>query len=129
MARARANDRRRGRQAAEPERECLVAERTRIVNRIKATLARLGVRNFKPTLRKAVERLATVRFVARINSRAQSTPEAAFTGGERTPAGQARVLDLRQLGESVVVVAPHPDDERYCLRRIDCIAGEPLGRG
>src|SRR6267378_384308 len=36
------------------------AER-RIVNRIKATLARLGIRNFKPTLRKAAERLATVR--------------------------------------------------------------------
>src|SRR5580704_17693027 len=42
------------------ERECLVGERTRIVNRIKSTLARLGVRNFKPTLRKAAERLATV---------------------------------------------------------------------
>ena len=33
------------------ERECLVGERTRIVNRMKATLARLGIRNFKPTLR------------------------------------------------------------------------------
>ena len=43
------------------ERECLVGERTRLVNRMKATLARLGVRNFKPTLRKAAERLATVR--------------------------------------------------------------------
>src|SRR6202007_20361 len=42
------------------ERDCLVGERTRIVNRIKSTLARLGVRNFKPTLRKAAERLATV---------------------------------------------------------------------
>src|SRR6201993_2498812 len=30
------------------------------VNRIKSTLARLGIRNFKPTLRKAAERLATV---------------------------------------------------------------------
>jgi transposase len=42
------------------ERECLVGERTRIVNRIKATLARMGIRNFKPTLRKAAERLASV---------------------------------------------------------------------
>ena len=42
------------------ERRCLVGERTRIVNRMKGTLARLGVRNFKPTLRKAAERLATV---------------------------------------------------------------------
>ena len=41
------------------ERECLVGERTRIANRMKATLARLGIRNFKPTLRKAAERLAT----------------------------------------------------------------------
>src|SRR3981189_1606891 len=44
-----------------PERECLGGERTRIINRMKATLARLGIRNFKPTLRKAAERLATLR--------------------------------------------------------------------
>src|ERR1700730_10496467 len=31
------------------ERECLVGERTRIVNRMKGSLARLGIRNFKPT--------------------------------------------------------------------------------
>ena len=42
------------------ERDGLVGERTRIVNRIKSTLARLGIRNFKPTLRKAADRLATV---------------------------------------------------------------------
>src|SRR5215510_5876108 len=41
------------------ERDCLVGERTRIVNQIKSALARLGIRNFKPTLRKAAERLAT----------------------------------------------------------------------
>ena len=39
------------------ERETLVGERTRIVNRMKACLIRLGIRNFKPTLRKAPERL------------------------------------------------------------------------
>jgi transposase len=43
------------------EREGLVGERTRIVNRIKAALARLGVRGFKPTLRKAPERLEALR--------------------------------------------------------------------
>src|SRR5881227_484614 len=42
------------------ERDCLVGERTRIANRIKSTLTRLGIRNFKPTLRKAAENLATV---------------------------------------------------------------------
>jgi len=43
------------------ERECLVGERTRIVNRIKAGLVRLGIRGFKPTLRNAAERLETLR--------------------------------------------------------------------
>jgi transposase len=39
------------------ERDNLVRERTRIVNRIKAILARFGIRTFKPTLRKAVDKL------------------------------------------------------------------------
>ena len=42
------------------EREGLVRERTRIVNRMKSCLTRFGIRNFKPTLRKAPERLATL---------------------------------------------------------------------
>lgn len=42
------------------EREGIVRERTRIVNRMKSCLARFGIRNFKPTLRKAPERLATL---------------------------------------------------------------------
>ncbi|MDG4897508.1 IS110 family transposase [Mesorhizobium sp. WSM4976] len=43
------------------EREGLVGERTRIINRMKATLARLGIRGFKPALRKAPQRLAALR--------------------------------------------------------------------
>jgi transposase len=43
------------------ERECLVGERTRIVNRIKAALARLGVRGFKPTVRNALQQLDALR--------------------------------------------------------------------
>ena len=43
------------------ERESLVGERTRIVNRIKANLARLGIRGFKPTVRGASERLEALR--------------------------------------------------------------------
>ncbi len=39
------------------ERENLVGERTRIINRMKGSLARLGVRTFKPTLRKAPQQL------------------------------------------------------------------------
>jgi transposase len=50
------DDRRPGR-----EREALVAERTRITNRMKADMARLGVRGFKPYLRSAPKKLAAVR--------------------------------------------------------------------
>src|SRR3712207_9184698 len=43
------------------ERESLVAERTRVVNRMRGCLARLGIRAFKPTLRRAPERLERLR--------------------------------------------------------------------
>ena len=43
------------------EREMLVGEQTTIINRLKATLARLGIRNFNPKLKKAPERLEHVR--------------------------------------------------------------------
>src|SRR5919206_4135537 len=43
------------------EHESLVRERTRLINRMKGALARLGIRGFKPTLRKAPERLETLR--------------------------------------------------------------------
>jgi transposase len=43
------------------ERESLVGERTRIVNRMKATLARLGIRGFRPASRKAPELLEGLR--------------------------------------------------------------------
>ena len=39
------------------ERENLVGERTRIINRLKSALVRLGIRGFKPQLRKAPQRL------------------------------------------------------------------------
>ena len=43
------------------ERENLVGERTRIINRLKSALARLGIRGFKPQLRKAPQLLASLR--------------------------------------------------------------------
>jgi transposase len=50
------DDRRPGR-----EREALVAERTRLVNRAKAVLVRFGIVGFKPMLRKAADKLAGLR--------------------------------------------------------------------
>ena len=43
------------------ERDALVGERTRIINRFKSTLAWLGIRGFKPHLRHAAVRLETLR--------------------------------------------------------------------
>ena len=43
------------------ERENLVGERTRIINRMKAALIRLGIRGFKPELRKASVKLEFLR--------------------------------------------------------------------
>lgn len=42
------------------ERENLVGEKTRIINRMKGALARLGIRGFKPELRRAPGKLATL---------------------------------------------------------------------
>jgi transposase len=43
------------------ERELLVGEQTRLINRMKSAMARVGIRGFKPQLRKAAERLAGLR--------------------------------------------------------------------
>ena len=43
------------------ERETLVGEHTSIINRIKGTLTRLGIRNLNPKLKKAAERLEHMR--------------------------------------------------------------------
>ena len=43
------------------ERQSLVKECTRIVNRVKAGLARLGIRGFRPTLAQASKQLETLR--------------------------------------------------------------------
>jgi transposase len=48
-------------QAAQPRAQSLVGEQTRIVNRMKAALIRLGIRGFNPKLKKAARRLEDLR--------------------------------------------------------------------
>jgi transposase len=50
-----------GEDAKRPNRERLVGEQSRIVNRMKAALARLGIRGFNPKLKKAAARLEGLR--------------------------------------------------------------------
>ena len=47
------------------EHQMLVQEQTRIVNRIKSTLIRFGIRNFKVGLRKADDRLYAAKLIQR----------------------------------------------------------------
>jgi transposase len=83
------------------ERENLVGERTRIVNRMKSTLARLGVRGFKPALRKAPERLDALR-----------TPE-----GNAIPANTVDEL-RRDMARLAVVRSQIEEIERARLERL-----------
>jgi hypothetical protein len=71
------------------ERESLVNERTRIVNRMKSALVRLGVQGFKPHLRKASQRLEALR-----------TPE-----GEGLPANT--IAELRRGMVRLALVREH----------------------
>ena len=83
------------------EHESLVGERTRIVNRMKANLARLGIRGFKPTLRGASERLDTLR-----------TPE-----GEALPPNASAEL-RRDMARLHLVVAQLKEIEAARLKRL-----------
>ena len=94
------------------ERESLVGEQSRIVNRMKATLTRLGIRGFNPKLKKAAERLDGLR-----------TPE-----GEPIPPNTLacvatwcaggwsviRYVRSRMLGWSVLSMRPVMDRTPWC---------------
>src|SRR4051812_11285833 len=97
------------------ERESLVGERTRIVNRMKASLARLGIRGFKPTLRDAAERLDTLRTPDGAplppNTRAELRRDMARLG---FIVGQIKEIeDVRQEG-----LATQPDQGPHAMVRL-----------
>ena len=88
------------------ERESLIGERTRIINRMRGCLARLGIRSFRPTLRKAPGRLETLRTPEGVtlppNTLAELRRDMArlrFVTGQITEIEQARLERLRQAPE------------------------------
>ena len=85
-----------------------VGERTRIINRIKGALARLGIRDFKPTLRSAPQLLETLR-----------TPE-----GDALPPNTLAELrrDMARLG---FVKQQIKEVETARLERLQRAPGEP----
>ena len=97
------------------ERESLVGERTRIVNRIKANLARLGIRGFKPTVRGASERLEALRTPEGAalppNTQAELRRDMARLG---FIVGQIKEIeDVRQKG-----LATQPDEGPHAMVRL-----------
>jgi transposase len=72
------------------EREMLVGERTRIINRFKSTLAWLGIRGFNPTLRRAAARLETLR-----------TPEGAALPGHTLTELHRAVTRLQLIAQQI----------------------------
>jgi transposase len=90
------------------ERENLVAECTRISNRMKSTLARLGIRGFNPELRKAPQRLETLR-----------TPEG-------LPIPPNTLAEMRRdMARRVAVRAQIKEVERARLQRLEQTPGGP----
>jgi transposase len=97
------------------ERQVLVGERTRIVNRLKANLARLGIRGFRPNLARAPSQLETLR-----------TPEGVAIP-TNTLAEMRRDLDrLRFVKQQIKEIektrterlAKTPDEPRYAAARV-----------
>lgn len=83
------------------ERENLVAERTRLVNRMKAAFARLGIRDVNPALRKTADRLETLR-----------TPEGTPIPGNALAEIRRDMARLRLAEEQIAEI------ERERLRRL-----------
>src|SRR4051812_14938631 len=79
------------------EREGLVRERTRLVNRIKGALARLGIRGFKPTLRQAPEPSARA-------------PECSAASGRGAPPAQYPGRAAARHGALALCPGPDPGD-------------------
>ena len=97
------------------ERESLIGERTRIINRMRGCLARLGIRSFRPTLRTAPGRLETLRTPEGVtlppNTLAELRRDMArlrFVTGQITEIEQARLERLQQA----------PDERPHAMVRL-----------
>ena len=89
----------------------LVTERTRIANQMKAILARFGIRSFKPTLRKAAEKLDGLRT-------AEGTPLLENTRAELCR-HLARLRVVREPGHTMRDEALRTVSRRMAMHRFD----------
>ena len=97
------------------ERESLVGEQSRIVNRMKATLTRLGIRGFNPKLKKAAERLDGLR-----TPEGESIPPNTLAELRRDMVRRRLVGDqIRQIEDARLELLEHaPDDGPHAMVRL-----------
>jgi transposase len=93
------------------EREALIAERTRIINRLKAAMARLGIRGFKPQLRAAAAKLDDLRTPEGVtippNTRAELRRDMARLAMLRAQIAEIEAARIERL-ETAPARGPHP---------------------
>ena len=97
------------------ERQTLVGERTRILNRLKANLARLGIRGFRPNLAQASSRLEALR-----------TPEGSAVPANTLAEMQRDMNHLRFIKQQIKEIettrakrlAGAPNEQRHAMVRV-----------
>src|SRR5260221_5034503 len=101
------------------ERESLTGEKTRIVNRMKSALARLGIRGFRPELHKARQKLAALSTPEGValppNWRAEIERDMARLVGVR---GQIEVIERTRLERLQQAAADGPNAMVLLLARV-----------
>jgi len=103
------------------ERDCLMGERTRIVNRIKSTLARLGIRNFKPI--QAVAQSDEHIFNLSGGRATKAGQPAASSGGYSiNPKGQPHSAMIAEESTSLVIYSGEPNE----VTSVEVIDIEPV---
>jgi transposase len=98
------------------ERESLTGEKIRIVNRMKGALARLGIRGFKPELRKAPQKLAALSTPEGValppNTRAEIARDMARLAVVR---GQIEVIERTRLQRTATGAGRRPECDGAAL--------------
>jgi transposase len=97
------------------ERQSLVGERTRIINRLKANLARLGIRSFRPNLAQASNQLEALR-----------TPEGSAVPANTLAEMQRDMNHLRFIKQQIKEIettrakrlAAAPNEQRHAMVRL-----------
>jgi hypothetical protein len=104
------------------EREKLVGERTRIVNRIKSCLSRLGIRDFNP---KWANRQTKEGRPSGVQAHCDRHIEACLHGSWRRPTGVAGIMQRAAKNSAAIVLQQTGTNPRLsCKRAVALIIGD-----